>query len=484
MQFVEDFETDLHGIAPEDVVDLFSSVNTPLIAMPGRSSEEIRAYVLAHRGLGKTLEMHVYLHVISNNLHYVYGCTANPFPATEYENMKAAALDFVETMGFIMDSNGFGGLNEEAKQQLFAEAPFTTVSADEDEEDNVPLDLLKEKPEKSPGDTDFQVDISPNVVSGIPPAGDDSPLDIGFDDGTGHATDEMVDIGLDTDAQGGSVRVEAEEKLPDDLFDTDDPKPVMEASRHADDVEIDMEGPAGDSEPPVESVAWDEPEAPPPDAIPQVALPALEEEPGMDTAVREPEAEPASPPPFEVEIEIAATVDSGSAPPLEAAPEPVLPILDDQPVEAALPQEIEIEIKEQPEEEGLDVAGGMSLEAEEGSALVEEPLFEEPEAAEETSTELDGEPEEEAGISGIRMDTGEEDQDRDSEAEEAYELGPDKHEGRFLTPKSRWARRQPLFFALDEASPPDERASPLMDAPDLQFKDERQRAFGELLASL
>ncbi|GEM_PF-1092273 len=107
----------------EDVVFIATSVNRPAVAPPDRSPEPAQAYIctIRHENL---FFVHIYLYLISSNIGLLYRWDAGGVPREVVSTLEQNALEFSETMGFMMSDLRYRELSPEEKQGLFESTPL------------------------------------------------------------------------------------------------------------------------------------------------------------------------------------------------------------------------------------------------------------------------------------------------------------------------------------------------------------------------
>ncbi|HYV66662.1 MAG TPA: social motility TPR repeat lipoprotein Tgl [Myxococcales bacterium] len=99
----------------EDIVTLYQSANQPLVQIPGRAAEAAQAAVIALRA-GRAFEVLVALTFAESRENVVYAPDA-PVPQSQLQQALDEALNFAESMGFILESN-WAGLDARQKEEV------------------------------------------------------------------------------------------------------------------------------------------------------------------------------------------------------------------------------------------------------------------------------------------------------------------------------------------------------------------------------
>jgi tetratricopeptide (TPR) repeat protein len=106
----------------EQVVQLYQSLNAPHLAIPGRKAGPAMAFVLGLRG-PSGFAVFVYLYMQHSGESAVYVPSTGTVPAERFQSEEAAALGFVESMGFIMDNLNFRGRPPDEQDAIIRTMP-------------------------------------------------------------------------------------------------------------------------------------------------------------------------------------------------------------------------------------------------------------------------------------------------------------------------------------------------------------------------
>jgi len=106
----------------EQVLELYQSINSPHLAIPGKPAGPAQAFVLGLRGsAGFAAFIYLFLSEAQECAVYVPG-RRNASPE-DYQEDEAEALAFVESMGFMMDSAHFRSLPPSSQDELLKTLP-------------------------------------------------------------------------------------------------------------------------------------------------------------------------------------------------------------------------------------------------------------------------------------------------------------------------------------------------------------------------
>ena len=99
----------------EDIAAVYESANQPLVQTPGRTAQAAQAAVIAVRR-GRDFEVLVVLTFAESRENVVYAPDA-PVPQGQVQQAVDEALNFAESMGFILES-GWAGLDQRQKEEI------------------------------------------------------------------------------------------------------------------------------------------------------------------------------------------------------------------------------------------------------------------------------------------------------------------------------------------------------------------------------
>lgn len=106
---------------PGRIVALYESVNQPTVQPTGRPAQAAQAVVVG-LSLGTSYEVLVALSLTQSGENVVYALAA-PQPEEALPQALEGALDFAESMGFMLDSAGWASLDAEHRRDLLARLP-------------------------------------------------------------------------------------------------------------------------------------------------------------------------------------------------------------------------------------------------------------------------------------------------------------------------------------------------------------------------
>ena len=105
------------------VVALIESINHPHIGVPGFDPQVTQAYVVGVRRPDGLFDLFVYLYLTEDQRAVLYTHSGGPVDLSRYPEVEAEALNFVESMGFMVDNANFRSLSPEQQLELMESVP-------------------------------------------------------------------------------------------------------------------------------------------------------------------------------------------------------------------------------------------------------------------------------------------------------------------------------------------------------------------------
>ncbi len=111
------------GAKREQIVAVIESVNQPHVAIHGKAPQGVQAYVCGVRNANATFSLYIYLLLAETREPVVYVYDQPQFPLEAYRDAEAEALQFVESMGFMMENLNFRNQSTQLQEELLARIP-------------------------------------------------------------------------------------------------------------------------------------------------------------------------------------------------------------------------------------------------------------------------------------------------------------------------------------------------------------------------
>lgn len=122
--FAIDFKLTHIAAVREQIVAIIESVNQPHVAIPGKSPQPAKGYVTGVRNSNATFSIYVYLVMSVAQETVIYANAQSQFPLEAYREIETEALNFVESMGFMMENVNFRNQPREAQDELMVRLPL------------------------------------------------------------------------------------------------------------------------------------------------------------------------------------------------------------------------------------------------------------------------------------------------------------------------------------------------------------------------
>ncbi|HOX43346.1 MAG TPA: hypothetical protein PK668_07100 [Myxococcota bacterium] len=107
----------------EWIVAIIEAINAPIVAAPGRQAEAAKAWIVGVLNATQRFSIYVYLLFPESNESLVFLHDPPEVTKESYHDTELEALQFVESMGFMVDNINFRSLAVEAQAQLLQSLP-------------------------------------------------------------------------------------------------------------------------------------------------------------------------------------------------------------------------------------------------------------------------------------------------------------------------------------------------------------------------
>jgi hypothetical protein len=117
--------TDIHFVQTrrEWIVAIIEAINAPIVAAPGRQAEAAKAWIVGVLNTTQKFSIYVYLLFPESNESLVFLHDPPEVTKEAYHTTELEALQFVESMGFMVDNINFRSMTPEAQEQLLQSLP-------------------------------------------------------------------------------------------------------------------------------------------------------------------------------------------------------------------------------------------------------------------------------------------------------------------------------------------------------------------------
>lgn len=111
----------------DQVVAIVESINQPQVSLPGRPAQPVTGHLCGVRNANATFSIYVVLHVPRTGENLVYVHDRRQLDVEGYREVEVEALQFLESMGFMLDNLNFRNLaapmQDEALRRIPAFSP-------------------------------------------------------------------------------------------------------------------------------------------------------------------------------------------------------------------------------------------------------------------------------------------------------------------------------------------------------------------------
>ncbi len=107
----------------EQVVALVESINQPQISVPGKSSQAVQGYLCGLRHPEGTFSILVALHLPKTGENAIYVHDRGRVSLEDYRQVEIEGLQFLESMGFMLDNLNFRNLPPPQQESTLKRVP-------------------------------------------------------------------------------------------------------------------------------------------------------------------------------------------------------------------------------------------------------------------------------------------------------------------------------------------------------------------------
>lgn len=124
------------GIAPEQCVTVMESLNRPNISIPNVGTEPTHAFIVGAQGPSGGFKVFVYMHHLDSGRVSIFASDGPEVAIDGYPALEASAVEWAESMGFMLDNLNFHMLAPPDKTrvgsglQVFSAAPPPPAAAE------------------------------------------------------------------------------------------------------------------------------------------------------------------------------------------------------------------------------------------------------------------------------------------------------------------------------------------------------------------
>jgi hypothetical protein len=108
----------------EQVVAIVESINQPQVSIPGKASQQVFGHLVGVRNANGSLSIYVALHLPKSGENVVYVHDQRQIGVDEYRDVEVEGLQFLESMGFMLDNLNFRNLAADAQERTLKRIPL------------------------------------------------------------------------------------------------------------------------------------------------------------------------------------------------------------------------------------------------------------------------------------------------------------------------------------------------------------------------
>jgi hypothetical protein len=108
----------------EQVVAIVESINQPQVSIPGKSSQQVFGHLVGMRNGNGSFSIYVALHLPKSGENVVYVHDRRQLTVDEYRNVEVEGLQFLESMGFMLDNLNFRNLSADVQDNTLKRIPL------------------------------------------------------------------------------------------------------------------------------------------------------------------------------------------------------------------------------------------------------------------------------------------------------------------------------------------------------------------------
>ena len=108
---------------PARIVSIIESINHPRVVVPGHPPQDAQIFIVGVRNNNGSFSIYIYLYLIEESAQVVYSNSVRELDVRTFPAIEQEALDFAETMGFMVDNLNFRNLNETRQLELLDDLP-------------------------------------------------------------------------------------------------------------------------------------------------------------------------------------------------------------------------------------------------------------------------------------------------------------------------------------------------------------------------
>ncbi len=108
----------------EQVVAVVESINQPQVSIPGKSSQQVFGHLIGIRNGNGSFSIYVALHLPKSGENVLYVHDRRQLTVDEYRDVEVEGLQFLESMGFMLDNLNFRNLAADVQDRTLKRIPL------------------------------------------------------------------------------------------------------------------------------------------------------------------------------------------------------------------------------------------------------------------------------------------------------------------------------------------------------------------------
>ena len=108
----------------DTVVAIVESINQPQVSIPGKASQQVLGHLVGVRNPNATFSIYVALHLPKSGENVVYVHGRRQLTVEEYRDVEVEGLQFLESMGFMLDNLNFRNLAPDVREKTLQRIPL------------------------------------------------------------------------------------------------------------------------------------------------------------------------------------------------------------------------------------------------------------------------------------------------------------------------------------------------------------------------
>lgn len=108
----------------EQVAAVIESINQPQVSVPGKAPQAVIGHLCGVRNANGTFSIFVGLHLPRSGENVVYVHDRRQLTVEEYRQVEIEGLQFLESMGFMLDNLNYRNLTPEVQEQTLRRIPL------------------------------------------------------------------------------------------------------------------------------------------------------------------------------------------------------------------------------------------------------------------------------------------------------------------------------------------------------------------------